>query len=196
MRKPGPICHVCASPHRHLIELALVHRVPARVIAKRFEVSRNSIARHRQRHMSPQQVAAILSAIQPTGIDLEELARSESENLLGSLVAQRARLQMLSELCFEQGAVNAATGVERAITGSLELTSRLLGMIVTHHDVRHTSILVSTDYLRLRQAIMEALRPFPDAARAVSAALAVLETEAAKDITDAKQPLLLEASPC
>jgi hypothetical protein len=102
---------------------------------------------------------------------------------------------MLSEIAFEQGEVSAAASVERAITNSLELTSRLLGMIIQHHEVRSTSILVSTDYLRLRSSILAALKPYPDAARAVSTALANLESEAAKEISERKAPLLLEASP-
>ena len=43
------------------------------------------------------------------------------------LVGQRARLQLSAEMAFEQGELHAATSVERAITASLELTSKLLG---------------------------------------------------------------------
>jgi hypothetical protein len=141
-------------------------------------------------------IAAIATAAHPTEIDLEALQRSESEGLLGSLVAQRARLQMLSELAFEAGELNAATTVERAITSSLELASKVLGLIIHRHDVRSTSILISADYLHLRQAIVAALKPYPEAARAVGPALAELELEAAKDITESGKPLLLESSPC
>lgn len=102
---------------------------------------------------------------------------------------------MLSEMAFEEGEVHAATGIERAITSSLELTSKLLGMIVNQHHTTHTSILISSDYLTLRAAIVRALRPYPEAAQAVGSALAELEVAAAKDITD-KPPLLLEANPC
>ena len=137
-----------------------------------------------------------MAAARPSDIDLETLQRSESEGLLGSLVAQRARLQVLSEMCFEAGELHAAARTERAITGSLELTSKLLGMIIQRHDVRSTSILISADYLKLRHTIIGALKPYPEAARAVGAALATLETEAAKDISESKKPILLEASPC
>ena len=102
---------------------------------------------------------------------------------------------MLSEMAFEAGELNAATNVERAITNSLELTSKLLGMIINQHQVTHTSILISSDYLKLRQVIIGALRPFPEAAQAVGSALATLETEAAETITNSKKPLLLEANP-
>lgn len=146
--------------------------------------------------MPPQLVAAIMTAAKPSEVDLEQLQKSESEGLLASLISQRARLQMLSEMCFAEGELHAATGVERAITQSLELTSKLLGAIISHHEIRSTSILISPDYLRLRQAIITALKPFPDAARAVGAALAELESEAAKGISESKRPILLEANPC
>lgn len=193
MGKRGPPCKVCHSSVRNLIELGLCHRVPIRVLAKRFDISKDSVVWHRKHHMSPQLIAAILAAQRPSEVDLEALQRSESEGLLGSLIAQRARLQLLSEMAFEEGEVNVAVGVERSITASLELTSKLLGMIVQRHDVRSTSILVSADYIQLRQAITTALKPYPEAARAVGKALAELEVAAAKDITESKKPLLLEA---
>ena len=196
MGRAGRVCQVCGHPQRHLIELALVHRLPVRVVAKRFGLSKDCIFRHRRLHMPPQLIAAIAVAAHPSEIDLEQLQRSESEGLLGALVGQRARLQMISEMAFEAGELGAATSVERAITGSLEVTSRLLGMIVHRHDVRSTSILMSADYLQLRAAIVSALKPYPDAARAVGAALAVLELEAAQTTTESGKPLLLEAAPC
>jgi hypothetical protein len=74
--------------------------------------------------------------------------------------------------------------------------AKLLGQLVQHHDVRHTSILVSPDYLRLRATLIDALRTFTEAARAVGAALHRLESEAAKDITAAatkgRAPAVLE----
>ena len=62
--------------------------------------------------------------------------------------------------------------------------------------MRSTSILISADYLKLRHTIINALKQFPDASAAVGRALGALEIEApAKDITERKTPLLLEALP-
>jgi hypothetical protein len=105
----GPPCKVCIHPQRHLVELGLVHKVPVRVLARKFNLTKDAVFRHRRQHLTPQMIAAIATAAHPTEIDLEALQRSESEGLLGSLVAQRARLQMLSELAFEAGELNAAT---------------------------------------------------------------------------------------
>lgn len=145
--------------------------------------------------MSPQLYAALLAAQKPSDVDLEQLERQESEGLLASLVAQRARLQMLSEMAFEAGELHAATTIERAITASLELTSKLLGMIVQRTDIRSTSILISADYLQLRQAIITALKPYPEASTAVAVALGRLEVAVAEDIAKSKKPPLLEATP-
>jgi hypothetical protein len=75
------------------------------------------------------------------------------------------------------------------------MVAKLLGQLVQRHEVSRTSILISADYLQLRQAIVTALRPYPEAAHAVGQALYRLEADAAKDITNAKQPLLLEGAP-
>jgi hypothetical protein len=163
-------------------------------LAARFGVSKDALHRHRRNHLTPQQAAAILAAQKPTEIDLEALQASESEGLLAQLVVQRARLQGFSEMALDLGDVKAAVAVERSITDNLTLVAKLLGQLVQHHEVRSTSILISPDYLALRAALVKALQPFPDAARAVGAALHALETRAASEITESasKRPLLLE----
>jgi hypothetical protein len=193
-RRGATQCSICLHEKRASIELALVLRVPTRVLAKRFDVSRDALYRHGRRHLSPQQRAALLAAQKPTAVDLEKLQASESEGLLAQLVAQRARLQTYAEQALELGDPKAAVSVERGITANLELVAKLLGQLVQHHEVRSTSILVSPDYIALRHAIVKALQPFPDAARAVGAALHALESRAAAEITEAaKQPLMIEA---
>jgi hypothetical protein len=193
-------CTVCLHEHRAQLEIGLVHKVPTRVLAKRFDVSTHALHRHRHRHLSPQVAAAILQARKPSEIDLEALQASESEGLLDQLVLQRARLQTSSEMSLELGDTKAAVQVERCVTSNLELVARLLGQLIQHHEVRSTSILVSPDYLTLRAAIVKALQPFPDAARAVGTALHTLEAKAASDITSAsrtlKSPLMIEAAAC
>jgi hypothetical protein len=196
MGSRGPACSICRHPKRHQIEIGLVYHTPARVLAARFECSRNAIDRHRQRHLTPHMRAAILAAQKPSAVDLEALQRSESEGLLAQLVSQRARLQTHSELASELGDVRSAVSCERAITSNLELVAKLLGTLVQHHQVTRTSILISADYLALRQALVTALRPYPEAARAVGAALHELETSAAKQITDKSRPTIeLQAEP-
>ena len=198
VRRPMPkggLCCVCAHPRRDLVELALVHKLPVRVIAKRFELSKDS------RFSPPAHAHDARSSSRPSR-PRPTRPRSISSSSSGPKAKvcsapswpSEQGLQLLSELCFEAGELGAATSVERAITNSLELTSKLLGMIVGRTST--TNILISSDYLRLRGAIVAALKPFPEASRAVGTALAELELEAAADIASSEKPLLLEASPC
>ena len=122
MGKRGTQCAVCASKHRAQVEIGLVHCVPVRVLANRFDLSKDSIARHSANHLTPTQRAALLTASRaPTAVDLEALRTTESEGLLSQLVSQRARLQQSAELALELGDVRASVAAEGAITGNLSL---------------------------------------------------------------------------
>jgi hypothetical protein len=172
------------------------------VLADRFGLSKDAIHRHAANHLTPAQRAAILAAQRPTEIDLDALRTSESEGLLAGLVAQRARLLVKADAAMEWGDVKGSVAAENAIASNYTLVAKLLGQLIQVHDVRHTNLLVSPDYLRLRGALVDALRPFPEAARAVGAALHRLESDAATDITAAAskgrarpEPVLIEHAP-
>jgi hypothetical protein len=196
MARPRPAkCTICRHDKRHQIEIGLVYKVPLAVLAERFSISKDALHRHRHNHLSPQVAAAILAGEKPSEIDLEAMQHSESEGLLAQLIAQRARLQVHSDMATEAGDVRSAINCERAISSNLELVAKLLGQLVTRSEIRSTSLLISPDYLQLRQILVTALQPYPEAARAVGAALAQMETKAASDITSAEaagKPLLLE----
>jgi hypothetical protein len=89
---------VCASEHRHAIDIGLVHGIGSRVLAERFGLHKDAILRHSENHLTPAMRAALLTAQQPSAIDLEELRRTESEGILAGLVASRARLLAKGDL--------------------------------------------------------------------------------------------------
>ena len=124
--------------------------------------------------------AAILYARKPQEIDLESLERSESEGLLSALIAHRARHAQYIDKCLEVGDIARAINADRGTLANLELSAKLLGQTV-RHEVTRTSILVSADYLTLRQTIIGALRRHPAALKDVSDALSKIETAAAAD---------------
>ncbi|MGE0523502.1 MAG: hypothetical protein AB7O60_10775 [Variibacter sp.] len=100
------------------------------------------------------------------------------------------------DLAADLGDIRTSIAAETAIARNYLLVGKLLGQLVQIHDVRHTNLLVSPDYINLRQTLIAALKPFPEAARAVGAALHALESEAAKDITSTPAvPLLIEHEP-
>jgi hypothetical protein len=184
------VCSCCVSPHRREVDLALTARVPPSVIAKRFDVSIDSVKRHARRHLTAMQRAALATALKPTAVDLDALRESEGSSLLGQLLAQRANLQVIGQTAFEAKQYAAAVSAERAVTDNLDLLSRVLGLIITKHETRSTHLLIHPDYLALRSTLVEALRPFPEAAAAVGKALHALESKAADDITKANGKLI------
>jgi hypothetical protein len=196
--KRGPACSICTHKQRHQIEVGLVNQLSYGVLARRFAVSEDALGRHRREHLTPQVAAGILVAQHPSAVDLELLQRRESEGLLSSLIVQRSRLSLFSDAAMAAGDHKGAASIERYITANLDLTARLLGQLVTHHEVKTTSVLISADYLKLRRVIVEALAPFPEARAAVGKALLAIETEAAETLKAdhaAGKPLMLEAKP-
>lgn len=202
MAKTGPgSCQVCNSPHRHSVDVALAHGLGHDAIGKRYGLSPHSVQRHGRNHLSPQMRAAVQHALHPEAVDLDKLKVSEGENLLHHLVHQRARLANHIELAAAIGDPGAAIRGEAAITNNLQLVSKLLGVLVNVHETRHQHILTHPDYLRLREVLLKALAPFPEARIAVGRALAGIETQAADEITEAagRAPVMIEATaipPC
>lgn len=197
MAKTGPgACQVCNSPHRHSVDVALAHGLGHDAIGKRYGLSPHSVQRHGKNHLSPQMMAAVQHALHPSAVDLDALKVSEGENLLHHLVHQRARIGQHIELAVSTGDAGAAIRGEAAITNNLQLVSKLLGALVNVHETRHQHILTHPDYLRLREVLLRALAPFPEARIAVGRALAGIETQAAEDITTkGSAPRVIEAKP-
>jgi hypothetical protein len=111
---------------------------------------------------------------------------------------QRARLEQHSQLAASLGNVSAAVSSERAITENLRLVAQLLGSLIQRHEVtKKASVFVTSDYLEIREALLDVLKAHPEARAALSQALSKLETkEAARIIEAAKpKPLTIEHQP-
>ena len=84
----------------------------------------------------------------------------------------------------EQGAVEQVARLSGVIHKNIELTGRYLGLFAQHHVSSQVNIMVSEDYLRLRQALTMALRPFPEARRAVAEELHRIEGQIAQKMLE------------
>ena len=171
----GRRCQVCEHPDRAKIELGLARKVSVPQLARKFEVSQDALYRHRDKHMPPQLKASLMAAGRPTEIDLDELRRTESEGLLQHLVSQRGRLYSHVEQAADLGDLRAAAQIEGKITDNLQLESRLLGELVTHHQTTVNQLIVQPEYIQLRDELIRALRPYPEARRAVAQVLKKVE---------------------
>jgi hypothetical protein len=196
----GRACLVCSHDKRHVIEATLVSGASQHAVAARFGLSHDCVGRHYRQHLDAAQRAAILVQQSPDDIDLDKVRADESAGLLANVSRQRMRLQGISEQALGDGDTKAAISAESAITSNLTLTAKLVGQLIQVHQVNHNHVLTSEDYLRVRGAIVAALRPYREAAIAVGRALAALESEGAEAITAAAgkrkaEPVLIDVTP-
>jgi hypothetical protein len=164
---------------RAQIERDLAIGIPLRRLAKKYGVSKDALCRHRKR-LPPQLKAAMLAQSLRPEVDLDKLRTTESEGLLATLAAQRARLLLWQDNAAAAEQFSVAAQLAAQIHNNLALVGRYLDELSTHHTVTSVSVLVSAEYLELRTSLLRSLQPYPDARRAVAAALHRIESEAAQ----------------
>jgi hypothetical protein len=165
-------------PDRARIEFDLAKGVPIRQIAKKYSISIHVLYRFRQT-LSPQLRAAHLGARLKAGADLERLRIDESEGILTNLAMQRARLLLVQDAALESGDRREVAYIADVIHRNVKLTGVYLGEFARHQVKTSINVLISSEYLEFRAGLMRALTPFPEARRAVAAALHDLEAKAA-----------------
>lgn len=168
-------CTVCTHPQRAAMELQLANRVPLRVISSRHGPSIHALSRHRKNHMSAKLQQRLAVDFKPQPVDLKSLKEKESEGLLQHLVAQRGRLYSLLDVAEQLQHIGDATKVHARLSENLRITGQLLGDLKSHKEVTHQVLLAHPAYHALRVALVQALRPFPEARQAVAAALRRIE---------------------
>src|SRR5262245_11860113 len=184
----GRACKCCQHRERAAIDLALARGVSTAAVGKRYGISTDSVYRHRRNHLPPQ-LRAKLIAGPDLDIDLDKLKEAESQSLLANLVALRHRLFASLDVAEECGDSNMVCRVTAQIHQNPELTGKLLGDLGVG-STTVTNVLVLPAYVEMRMELINALRPFPEAARAVAAALHRLEARAAETIkTESERPL-------
>ena len=169
-------CKACDHPQRAQIDLGLANGISVPALVRRFGVSRDAAYRHKRNHLPPQLLAQLRYALQPTDIDLDALTKSESEGLLQNLVAARADLWHIAKLAQDQDDLHVAVNAHGRLTKNLELTAKLCGELRVGSQTTINTLIVSPEYMQVRSTLLQALKPYPEAARAVSEALQQIET--------------------
>jgi hypothetical protein len=158
-------------------DLALGRPLPR--IAKKYGVSVWAALRHK-RKLPPQLKAALAGHALRPAEDLEKLRIDESEALLSNLAAQRARLLISQDAAMEAEQFGVVAQLASGVHRNLELVGKYLGEFASHSVQTTISILITSEYLELRAALLRALAPYADARRAVAATLHQVEEQAAQ----------------
>jgi hypothetical protein len=165
---------------RASIDLGLARRVSVTALSKRYQLGHDSIYRHAKNHLTPQLRASLLAG-PDCDLDLDRLRETESQSLLANLVGLRHRLFASLDSAEDAGDGSMLARVAGQLHTNLELTGKLLGDLGVGHTTV-TNVLISAPYVELRVELINALAPFPEAKRAVAAALHCLELKAADAI--------------
>lgn len=162
-----------------------------RQLANKYGVHEQSLYKHRK-NLPPQLKAAYIGRLLAPGVDLEKLRTEESEGLLQGLATQRARLLIAQDKALDDDNGQLVATLANGIHRNLELVGRYLGEMQQHSTQTTISVLVSPEYLQLRNALIRALAPYPEARRAVAATLHEMESGAA---ARTPQPAMIDVTP-
>jgi hypothetical protein len=154
-------CTVCDHPERHGIDETLVTGAPYRSVAKRFELSESAVYRHKTEHMP----AHLLKAR-----EVEEVARAD--DLLEQVRNLQTHALDILNRAEKAGDLRTALAAISQARGNLELLGKLAGELQQEGTV---NLHLSPEYLEVRTAILVAVEPYPEAARAISRAMLGIE---------------------
>lgn len=165
-------CSICAHPRRNQIDQRLVAGADCPEVARGIggRISVHALRRHRAGHLSPKLALAHLAEQVATADDLLEHARA----------LQQHTIRVLEEAA-EGSDTRAFLAAIRESRSNLEFLARLLGQIEVAPQI---NVLELPEWLRVRDALLEALRPYPEARYAAAARLAALDTPAAPAPSD------------
>jgi hypothetical protein len=178
-------CMVCRHPDKLRIELLRAGGASLDALATKFDVSRDSLHSHWQKHVSPEQKASFLCGPGDLAA-LAEKAAQEGDSVLDYLRVCRTALTSQLDAVSEAGDARGVAFVTRALVHVLEAIARVTGEMgdlakSTVFNISNTNnVAVLQDhpaFAKLQAAMLRALGPFPAAREAVVTALRSLDME-------------------
>lgn len=148
MKRPGPPCTVCAHPKRSEIDAS---NGTAKRVGAKFGVSASTLQRHRSK--------CLVEAKASKRPSLPPPPTTERDALLAAAAKVKASIDKAE-----------TEDLPRLLT-SLNAISKRLGQLDEGRDVTEAEVLKSAAFQRLTTRALAALKPYPDAARALMQAL-------------------------
>lgn len=153
-------CTVCDHEQREAIDAAIVGGGSSREIGALFRVSRHAVERHAQNHLPRTLVQAQAVAEVVAG-----------DTLLDKITTLEGEARQLKDRAERAGDVRTALVAVRELCRIVELQARLVGELKD----QQVNILIHPHWIAVRAEMVAALRPYPEAQQAVSAALLRLD---------------------
>ncbi|MCW2285692.1 hypothetical protein M2323_001986 [Rhodoblastus acidophilus] len=182
--KPGPACAVCMHPDRARIELLRAGGASCESIARKFDLSRDQVWRHWQKHVPPERKSELICGPDVKAEQLAEQAHEKSMGLLDSFDHMRARLFRSFDAACDAGDRSGQGVIAGRLLEVLREIGKLTGEIrqLAPGGVSVTNniaVLSNPAVAELQAVIIRELAPFPEARAAVITGLRQFEGRAA-----------------
>src|SRR5262249_14935524 len=124
--------------------------------------------RHAKDHLTAELKAALALKLTVRQRDISSVVLEEGASTIEQLKAVRAPLFSRFLAAVDVGDDRAAAALAGRLHEGLQISAKLAGELVPAISTQIQNIVLSPDYIRLRGDLLAALRPFPEAARAVA----------------------------
>lgn len=164
-------CSICTRDDRDRVDAALVMGGSYRAVASRFGLSKDSVRRHSDGHLSPT-IAAVTT----------EREHRRAEALTERIERLILRVEKVADDAESGGKVGPLLAAARELRGLLELLGKATGELKPDGvNVAVLNITESSEWLAVRGAVFRALAELPEARTRVASALESLpELEAVR----------------
>lgn len=158
MAKP---CSVCVHAEADKISAQLIEGATLEALSKAYKLSVTALHRHKQQHIPLSLTKAQVA---------QEIAAADS--LMDKITELDRKAENIYQKAIKADNLNAAIGAVRELRGVTELYGKITGELTSQNV---TNIIVAPEWVSLRNVILVALDPYPEARRAVIEAVGRLE---------------------
>jgi hypothetical protein len=134
----------------------------------RFKVSEDALWRHSRNHLTKEIRAALALKLVAKEGDTRAVLLEEGASTAEALKAIRGPLFGLFLGAIDAGEGRTAAQIAGRLHEGLSISAKLAGELIPAATTNIQNIVLSPDYIRLRGELLNALRPYPEAARAVA----------------------------
>lgn len=159
-------CKVCTHEQRGLIDQDIAGGMNNSQAAAKWGLSRDGVRRHKQAHLSPA-LKGVLTRRETAGavraLDRLEDLYAKASSILDAATADAKPSLSLAAI--------------RELKGLTELLARITGELDERPQVQVLNVVADPEWIATRTRLLQALRPFPEAARAAALALGAGESD-------------------
>jgi len=149
-------CSVCACKDVEKINAGIIEGVPLAALSSEYGVTQSALYRHKI-HIPEQLVKAR---------EVKETAAAD--NLMERVASLNSKAEDVYKKALKSQNLNAAIGAVRELRGITELYAKITGELQSQTV---NNIIVAPEWITLRNAILKALDPYPEARQAVIKAI-------------------------